>query len=144
MALVVPTRPQPRAANPTATLEQALMSFENILTKEQKQQYRASSTKPDASSVVAFVSKIDENNKGRAGRCVAPRLCTFLDATQQFAGVVDTFVNSNPTIAALVWGGVKTAVLTASNIASYFDKITSLIMTVGRSCPTYKQFGLLY
>jgi Cdc6-like AAA superfamily ATPase len=144
MALVVPTRLQPRAANPTATLKQALMNFENILTKEQKQQYIASSTKPDASSVLAFVAEIDENNKGRASRCVAPRLYTFLDATQQFAGVVDTFVSSNPTIAALVWGGVKTAVLTASNIASYFDKVTSMIMNIGKVCPTYQQFGQLY
>jgi len=144
MALVVSLRPKSHAADPTAPLKQALMSLENILTEEQKQQFQASSTKPNASSVLAFVAEIDKNNKGRAGRCVAPRLYTFLDAAQQFTGVVDTFVSSNPTIAALVWGGVKTAVLTASNIASYFDKVTSMIMDIGQVCPTYQQFGQLY
>src|SRR5271155_3595032 len=144
MALVPSLRPRSHAADPTAPLKQALMSLEDILTEEQRQQYQATSTKPNASSVLAFVAEIDENNKGRASRCVAPRLYTFLDAAQQFTGVVDTFVSSNPTIAALVWGGVKTAVLTASNIASYFDKVTSMIMEIGQICPTYQQFGQLY
>jgi len=144
MALTLTTDSNLPAANPTAPLAEALQSFDKILSEEQQQHYRSNFSKPDASSVIAFVSKVDADNKGRAGKCVAPRLCTFLEAIQQFSDVVGTFVNSNPTIAALVWGGVKTAILTASNVASYFDKITSLIMTVGRSCPTYKQFGLLY
>jgi hypothetical protein len=144
MALVVSHRPKSHAADPTAPLKQALTIFENILTEEQKQQYQASSIKPDASSVLAFVAEVDENNKSRGSRCVAPRLYTFLDAAQQFTGVVDTFISSNPAIAALVWGGVKMAVLTASNIASYFDKVTSLIMDIGKVCPTYQQFGQLY
>ena len=145
MALVVPPpQPHSRAADPTAPLTQALQSFEHILMEEQKQQYRASCKKPDASSVIRFVAQIDANSRSRASRCVAPRLCTFLDATQQFAGIVDTFANSNPAIAALVWGGVKTAILTASNISSYFDKVTSMIMAIGKFCPTYQQFGQLY
>jgi Skp family chaperone for outer membrane proteins len=130
--------------NPTAPLTQALQSFENILAEEQKKQYRNTSTKPDASSVIRFVAQIDANSKGRGSRCVAPRLCTFLDATQQFVGVVDTFVSSNPTVAALLWGSVKTTILAVSNVASYFDKVTSMIMKLGRSCPTFEQFGLLY
>lgn len=144
MALTLTTDSSLPAANPTTPLAEALQSFDKILSEEQRQHYRSNFSKPDASSVIVFVSKVDADNKGRAGKCVAPRLCTFLEAIQQFSDVVGTFVNSNPKIAALVWGGVKTAILTASNVASYFDKITSLIRTVGRSCPTYKQFGLLY
>ncbi|KAH8591415.1 hypothetical protein B0O99DRAFT_744597 [Bisporella sp. PMI_857] len=98
----------------------------------------------DVASVIAFVGQIDANNSSTTRRCVAPRLCTFLEATQQLSGVVDTFVSSNPTIAALVWGGVKTAILTASNVASYFDKVTSIIMAIGKSSPTYQQFVQLY
>jgi hypothetical protein len=144
MALTLTADSSRHAANPTAPLAEALKSFDEILSEEQRQHYRSNFSKPDASSVIAFVSKVDADNKGRAGKCVAPRLFTFLEAIQQFSDVVGTFVSSNPTIAALVWGGVKTAILTASNVASYFDKITTLIMKVGRSCPTYKQFGLLY
>jgi hypothetical protein len=144
MALTLTTDSSLHAANPTAPLAEALESFDKILSEEQRKQYHSNFSKPDASSVIAFVSEVDANNTGRAGKCVAPRLCTFLEAIQQFSDVVGTFVSSNPTIAALIWGGVKTTILTASNVASYFDKITTLIMKVGRSCPTYKQFGLLY
>ncbi|PKY07436.1 hypothetical protein P168DRAFT_302363 [Aspergillus campestris IBT 28561] len=144
MALVVSSPPDIRAADPTLSLKQALTDFGDILTEEQKRQFQVSSTKPDVSSVIAFVGEIDANNSSTTRRCVAPRLYTFLDALQQFSRVVDTFVSSNPAIAALIWGGVKTAILTASNVASYFDKITSMVMAIGRSCPTYQQFGQLY
>jgi hypothetical protein len=144
MALAFPTRPGPQPKDPRAALIQALQSFEDALTDEQRNRYRSSCVRPDASSVLEFVAQIDASNKGRANRCVAPRLCTFLDKTRQFAGVVDTFVSSNPAIAALVWGGIKTTILSASNVASYFDRVTSMIMTIGRTCPIYQEFGTLY
>lgn len=144
MALAVLPHTNARVADPTKALKDALESFERSLTDEQRQQYQAISAKPDASSVIAFVAKVDADTSNFTKRCVAPRLCTFLEAIQQFAGVVDTFANSNPQICALVWGGVKTALLAASNVASYFEKVTSMIMTIGKSCPTYQQFGQLY
>ncbi|KAI2763075.1 hypothetical protein DTO006G1_2214 [Penicillium roqueforti] len=127
----------------TGALREALIEFEGILTEEQRGLYKVSATKPDVASVIAFVTEIDANNS-TTRRCVAPRLCTFLEATQQFSDVVGTFISSNPQIAALIWGGVKMAILTASNITSYFDKVTKMIMEIGRSCPTYQQFGQLY
>ena len=42
---------------------------------------------------------------------MGPRLITFLESVQQFSGIVDVFVSSNPQMAALVWGGVKFALL---------------------------------
>lgn len=144
MALVVSSRPNLRATDPTASLEEALASFENALTEGQKTEYNSCSIKPDVSSVIVFVAQTDAENKCKSRKSLAPRLCTFLNSTQQFTGVVDTFVSSHPAIAALVWGSVKTAILTASNIASYFDKVTNLIMDIGKSCPTYEQFGHLY
>ncbi|KAB8237280.1 uncharacterized protein BDW43DRAFT_203558 [Aspergillus alliaceus] len=143
MALIR-SSPDIRAADPTKSLTAALLTFEDTLTNKQKQQYHASTVKPDAASVIAFVAEIDAKNNSTSRRCVAPRLCTFLEATQQFSSVLDTFVSSNPTLAALIWGGVKMAILTASNVASYFDKVTSMIMAIGKSCPTYQEFGQLY
>jgi hypothetical protein len=107
MALVASPHQSVRAADPTISLKQALLSFEDILTDEQKRQYQASSTKPDAASVITFVTQIDANNNGTTRRCVAPRLCTFLNATNQFTGVVDTFASSNPIIAAFGVGWCK-------------------------------------
>ncbi|KAJ5738028.1 hypothetical protein N7493_001183 [Penicillium malachiteum] len=148
MALQPSQKVKLQEADPAESLKTALESFQNILTEEQKQYFKQNfqqnATTPDAGSVVEFVAQIDAKNSSTTRRCVAPRLCTFLEATQQFVGIVETFVSCNPAIAALVWGGVKFAILTASNVASYFDRVTSMIMGIGKSCPTYQQFGLLY
>ncbi|CRL24736.1 Ankyrin repeat-containing domain [Penicillium camemberti] len=146
MALQLLPRAQAQAqgVDPAQSLNAALKNFENILTEDQKREFQKSTTTPDIASVIEFVAEIDARNSSATRRCVAPRLCTFLEATQQFTGVVDTFVSSNPIIAALVWGGVKTAILTASNVASYFDKVTSMVMRIGKFSPTYQKFGPLY
>ncbi|KAJ5911088.1 uncharacterized protein N7473_000391 [Penicillium subrubescens] len=108
------------------------------------QQYQANATTPGPSSINEFVRIIDESKSKTTMRCMGSRLCTFLDKTQQFAGVADTFVSSNPSIAALVWGSVKMAILTANNVASYFEKVTNLIMSISKLCPIYEKFGGLY
>ncbi|KGO78302.1 hypothetical protein PITC_059150 [Penicillium italicum] len=140
----MPPRAGAPGADPTQSLNAALGNFLNTLTEEQQKDFQKSTTKPDSASVIEFVKDIDARNSSTRRRCVAPRLCAFLEATQQFSGVVETFVSSNPIIAALVWGGVKTAILTASNVASYFDKVTSMIMRIGKFSPTFQKFGLLY
>ncbi|KAJ5971338.1 uncharacterized protein N7479_001256 [Penicillium vulpinum] len=144
MASQLSSRAGLQGADPTQSLNKALENFQNTLTKQQKREFQESVSAPDIASVIEFVAEIDARNSSTTRRCVAPRLCTFLEATQQFTDVVDTFVSSNPIVAALVWGGIKTAILTASNVASYFDKVTSMIMRIGRYSPTYQQFGLLY
>lgn len=132
------------AEDPTQCLTKALAKFKDVLTAEQKKQFQDSTTVPDAGSVLLFVAQLDAENSSKTRRSIAPRLCTFLTATQQFADAVDTFVSSNPQTAALIWGGIKTAITVASNVASYFDKVTNMIMDIGRICPTIQQFGQLY
>lgn len=144
MALSLISRPRLLRADPTISLNQALKEFDSSLSEDERRRYHSHCSRPDAQTVLNFVSEIDANNRGRGGRCAATRLVTFLNATQRFVVIIDTFVSSNPKIAALIWGGVKTTILVASNVASYFDKITSLIMDIGRSCPAYKSFGELF
>jgi len=142
MALVIPAQQTPQSG-PTASLEDALRCFEDVLTNEQRRQFKIYTSKPDASSVIVFIGNVDASNQSRK-KSVSLRLQPFLEATHQFTGIVETFVSSNPRVAALLWGGVKTAILAANNIASYFDKVTIMIMEIGKSCPTYTQFGQLY
>ena len=144
MALVLRPPVKIGPQGPTELLKEALKDFENALSLDQKRLYQQACSKPEATSVATFVTQIDGDNRGRARRCFAPRLFTFLNATRQFSDAVDTFVSSNPHIAGLVWGGVKTAILTASNVASYFEKVTDLLMRIGRFCPVYDDFGSLY
>ncbi|KAJ5723961.1 hypothetical protein N7488_001996 [Penicillium malachiteum] len=130
--------------DPTESLTSALRRFQDVLSPEERKQFKSISVVPDAAGVLFFVAKLDAENASTTRRSIAPRLCNLLRATQQFAGAVETFVSSNPTIAALVWGGIKTAIVVASNVASYFDKVTNMIMQIGRFCPTFQHFGKLY
>jgi hypothetical protein len=66
---------------------------------------------PDATAVIILTAEIDNQNAKRRSRGVATRLFGFLESVQQFSSVVDTFVSSNPSIAALVWGSVRFALL---------------------------------
>ena len=91
---------------PDVKLNQALVDYEKVLFDNERVQLRAEGA-PDTMAAIAFTAVIDkECTKGRR-RCMGPRLITFLESVQQFSGVIDTFVSSNPQFAALVWGGVK-------------------------------------
>jgi len=92
-------------------LKTALDNFEAVLTPEQKNRLQGVAAVPDAPAIIAFTTQLDNENAKRGSRCVATRLLTFLQSIQQFTTVVDTFVSSNPAIAALVWGSVKFAIL---------------------------------
>lgn len=141
MSLVV--SPPKSSKSPTAPLQAALYAFEKALNEEQKRQLRQTNHFSHPSDVVVFVAEIDAANRVNR-RSVSSRLFTFLDAAQQFVGVVDTFVSSNPAIAALLWGGIKTTLVIANNNVPYFDKVTAMIAQIGRFSPTYAQFGQLY
>jgi hypothetical protein len=99
----------------SAELKVALDQFQSNLTQDQTAQLRSISSIPDANAVIIFTTQLDEENAKRNSRCVASRLYTFLQSIQQFASIVETFVSSNPRIAALVWGSVKFALLVSAS-----------------------------
>ncbi|KAJ5713366.1 uncharacterized protein N7483_010547 [Penicillium malachiteum] len=45
---------------------------------------------------------------------------------------------------ALIWGGIRTDMTVASNVASYFNKVTNMIKDIGQVSPTYRELGQLY
>ncbi|KAL9122299.1 MAG: hypothetical protein Q9187_001147 [Circinaria calcarea] len=141
MALALANAARPK---PEVSLTQALHEYNAILTDEQKRLLQSHHGHPDASAVITLTVDIDRKNSGRRSRCVGTRLITFLESVQQFTTIVDTFASSNPDIAALVWGGVKLALLAANNFTSFFDKLSTLFMNIGSTCPRFTQFGLLY
>ena len=104
-----------RGAATTQELSSALQSFQSVLSDEQRRELQAIQTVPDADAVLIFTAQLDAQNArrkdGRKGRSIATRLYTFLQCARDFSGVVDTFVQSHPEIAALVWGSVKLTIL---------------------------------
>lgn len=100
-----------RGAATAQELSSALQSFQSVLSDNQRRELQAIQTVPDADAVLIFTAELDAQNAKRKGRSIATRLYTFLQCARDFSGVVDTFVQSHPEIAALVWGSVKLTIL---------------------------------
>lgn len=83
-------------------LQASLNEFEKALSPAQRDSLRSCATVPDANAVITFTAELDHENAKRRSRCVASRLCGTLDSIMQFSTVVDTFIQANPRVAALV------------------------------------------
>lgn len=94
--------------DPLAT---AVNEFKAVLTPAQQLDLFKYSSKPDASSILIFTAEVDKVNANRRSRCVSSRLFGILQSVKDFLNIVDTFVSSNPAIAALVWGSLKFTIL---------------------------------
>ncbi len=112
------------SSRPSDQLEDALQHFQKALTGEQKNQLKAINAIPDAGAVVSFTTELDNRNAERRSRGVATRLHRFLESIQQFSTIVDTFVSSKPSVAALVWGSIKFALLVRMWYPSWYTVLT--------------------
>ncbi|KAH0375897.1 hypothetical protein KCU84_g2365, partial [Aureobasidium melanogenum] len=139
-----PIPPTAATAISTNALSDAIKSFQNCLEPDQKARLEAIKAVPDAHAVAQFTYQLDQENAKRKSRCVAARISLLLDSVQQFSGIVETFVSSNPHIAALVWGSVKLVLQIASNFTTYFDNLSALLMTIGKRCPKFQEYQKLY
>ena len=135
-------------ATPSVTDEitGALQQFQAALSPEQKVQFSTSqsSTPSDVNGVLAFTAEVDALKQRRQARCFGSRLQSTLQSVQQFTSIVSTFVNSNPAVAALVWGSIRFTVLVASNWSSFFEKLTTWFMQMQACCPRFSDYQLLY
>jgi nitrate/nitrite-specific signal transduction histidine kinase len=90
----------------------ALEEFQQNLSADQQEHFNSiASGTPTAEDIILLTQEIDEKNAERKSRVIANRMRGVLESVQQYCAVVDTFVQSNPTIAALVWGTVKFVIL---------------------------------
>ena len=132
-----------QATDPIVT---AVKDFQNALSPTQQAELLAihGASPPDVTTVLAFTAEVDRTTQRRNSRCVASRLHGTLQSIQQFTDIVGTFVNSNPAIAALVWGSIRFTILAASNFTSFFEKLSELFMKIQAYCPRFSEYQYLY
>lgn len=109
------TRPD-TSAGPQKALEDAVDGFHSILTNEERSKLGQLGAIRDVETVMIFTAQLDRENQLQKGRGVASRLISILQSVHAFSTVVETFVSSNPRIAALVWGSVKFSLLVGDGI----------------------------
>ena len=113
MALSPSSLSIPVRAGPEQTLNEAIVDFQHVLSNEQRQELHRIREVPNVDAVLVFTAQLDLNirNKNRRGRSIASNLFSVLQSVSEFSAIIDTFVSSNPEIAALVWGSVKLTML---------------------------------
>lgn len=166
MALVLSGHGPRQHSDEQRALEDAVKEFQTVLSPEEGRTFGALQAMQSSGSVLEFVADLDFKNKVRGGRGVAQRLHGVLESVQAFSGVVDTFVSSNPEIAALVWGSVKMAMQVslspttsfelqydthnvpppqiAVNYTSYFEKLSELFMSIRKLCSRLVDYRALF
>ncbi|KAL6243480.1 hypothetical protein RBB50_009472 [Rhinocladiella similis] len=135
------------ALKPEIRLAQALSEFESTLENDQKATMRSGRSEPPPSpnDVMRLTLEIDKKNSSRKRQCFATRLTSLLQCLQQFSTVIDTVVGgSQSLIASGIWAAVKLTLHLALGWTSYFDKLSTLLMHIGRSCPRYQELGILF
>jgi hypothetical protein len=89
-------------------LESTVAGFHAILTDNDRKVLQKLKATPYASqNIITFRAELDRLDKRRQGRSVALRPASFLQTIERFTPVVDTYIQSNPDIAAIVCGSIK-------------------------------------
>ncbi|KAK3378979.1 nacht domain-containing protein [Lasiosphaeria ovina] len=138
---------------PEIRLAQAVFLFEADLSIEQKttlRNYRSQSvaSPPEIHAVMRLTAEIDRQAATKPGgskRCFGPRFTNFLQSVQQFAALGDCVVGSSQNmIACGIWSLMRMTLLMVVNFSSGLEKISNLLMIVGRSAPRYESIAFLY
>ena len=108
MALVRVSSPQ--RVPPDRQLTEALHDLDRVLSDEQRLEVRAAGSLT-ATSALELAIRVDRECNENRRQCMGARFTLFIDSLRQFYDATDTFVSSNPTRAALVWGGLKVTIL---------------------------------
>ncbi|KAF3215461.1 hypothetical protein TWF679_003980 [Orbilia oligospora] len=102
----------------TSGLDRLEKSIENFKLSLKPEDHNTLKNYPDPSAedIASFVKDLDAKLQGKQKRrrtLQSSPFTTFIRSMQQFSSIVDTCVQSNPEIAALVWGGMKFVLLSA-------------------------------
>ncbi|KAJ4310486.1 hypothetical protein N0V84_010942 [Fusarium piperis] len=91
----------------------------------------------------AFTKLVSSYSSRRSIACLQ-KLSRVFDIIQTFTLVVGTMVQSNPAIAALVWGSVLAIVELARPALKTFERITNVLSDITATLPRFKRYMELF
>ncbi|KAF5972509.1 heterokaryon incompatibility protein het-E-1 [Fusarium coicis] len=111
---------QPDGSAAVTKLKDAVAHFQAMLTDDDRMRLQGLKKLPhDAQSIIAFTAELDKQKDGnRRGKSIASRLTSFLQIVQQFTPIIDTYIQSNPDITALIWGSIKLTFMVYTLVAT--------------------------
>ncbi|KDR76546.1 hypothetical protein GALMADRAFT_279192 [Galerina marginata CBS 339.88] len=99
---------------------------------------------PDSATPDSLYSEIKEHENRYLKTKVysyTSRLSSLIDRFQGFFSLVDTFVSSSSSIAALVWGGIRFIIRTASEYSKYFKRIMDVLEQMSQKLYFYHRYA---
>ncbi|EPS39679.1 hypothetical protein H072_6496, partial [Dactylellina haptotyla CBS 200.50] len=133
---------QPAPATGQQRLTQAIDEFRQQLTPADRTTL-SQTLQPDVVAVTEFTSQFNKNSNLKKKQ-LGDKLQPFLQFIQSLGDIVNIYIQTEPKIAALVWGSVKLVVQISSNYFDYFVKISDLFVKIAHLCPTIERIGQLF
>lgn len=72
------------------------------------------------------------------------RMNTYLQRLNEYAGILDTFVQTKPDILALIWGPIKLLIHLSSSLVKSMDAILDAMCMIGEKLPLFKGYAQLF
>ncbi|PNP80169.1 hypothetical protein FNYG_06492 [Fusarium nygamai] len=72
------------------------------------------------------------------------RIGPYIERLQEYAGVIEVFVQVKPDILALIWGPIKLLLQVSSNLVASFDAILGVMKNMGSILPRFNEFVPLF
>ncbi|KAM0226491.1 hypothetical protein ACHAQD_000413 [Fusarium lateritium] len=139
------TTTQAQTSSDVKELESTIAGFQAILSDDERMKLKQlKKTSHDAQSIITFTAELDRLDGKRRGRSVASRLASFLQTVQQFTPIIDIYIQSNPDIAALIWGSIKLTFMFLANFASYFQSFVELLNGFGTLCTRFANYQVVF
>ncbi|KAH6672691.1 hypothetical protein F5X68DRAFT_174926, partial [Plectosphaerella plurivora] len=121
----------------------AIADFKKTLTADQQKELEKLKQVPDADSVLIFTAELDSRVQ-TTRKSVAGKLYPALASIRDFCAIVDTFVSSNPEIAALVWGSLRLTIFMFAASASQITALTDLFEFFKDASPRFAEYQALF
>ncbi|CZR41601.1 uncharacterized protein FPRO_11190 [Fusarium proliferatum ET1] len=122
--------------------EKAKADFLNgIKDQKLRSQLQKATTIDDIWDYTDQLQKDQGSNKRLRG---LKRIGPYIERLQEYAGVIEVFVQAKPDILALIWGPIKLLLQVSSNLVASFDAILGVMKNMGSILPRFNEFVPLF
>ncbi|KAK2054374.1 hypothetical protein LY76DRAFT_235466 [Colletotrichum caudatum] len=136
---------------PEVRLAQAISEFSVSLRDDTHAHVRFKNlqtrTPPDGSEIIRLTEELNRDGARQhtSWSPLATRLVAVLERICQFAPIGDVLVGgAQNLLAAGVWAAVRLALELSLGYLSYFDKVSAMLLRIGRSMSLHQDFALLF
>ncbi|KLO93164.1 uncharacterized protein LW93_6158 [Fusarium fujikuroi] len=122
--------------------EKAKADFLNgIKDQKLRSQLQKATTIDDIWDYTEQLQKDQASNKRLRGM---KKIGPYIERLQEYAGVIEVFVQVKPDILALIWGPIKLLLQVSSSLVASFDAILGVMKNMGSILPRFNEFVPLF